>query len=742
MLQQQNLTLAPSIALVLSILGLGLAAPAGAQDVSPLPLPRLAGTIALDGDLSDAAWQAVPPLELTVHTPRFGAPPSEQTVIRVAYDATAIYVGAWMFDSEPDQIKVYSVARDVDNGGDFLNLVIDGFNDDKNGIVLSTTPSGNRIDRQVRNDLEGPNAASISWNAFWDVAVTRDGRGWYAEVRLPFSSLRFEEVDGRVVMGLGVNRLIGRKNERHVFPAIPPNWPGATFKPSQLQSVSFEGIRARRPVFLTPYTASRHSTRTELTSDPLRYDRSGELDVDAGGDLKYALTNNLNLDLTANTDFAEVEVDELRVNLSRFSLFFPERRQFFLEREGTFDFGVSGLDRAFYSRRIGLTDDGLSVPIIAGGRLTGRVGGLDVGFLDMVTAASAGQPAENAGVLRLRQPLGERGGYAGLMAVSRAGGGAHSILAGGDVELRLGQNDYLTAEFARTFDSSRDSASGFLPAARSRVRLERRTLRGLGFSVAGGLTGADYRPTLGFVQRSGIWDGSADVSYGFLAQTAGLRRISPSLTGSTVGTNGRRNVETWEAGTGLDLEFNSSATLTADFTVTHEDLAEPFPLDEGVEVPAGSYRFTRASLGVAPAQGWRAGSGFQAVVGGYFGGRIVSLEATPFWNISPYARITGGYRFDQVVLEAGAEKLTAHVLRLRPELSLGVRFSTVATIQYISTADVLTLNLRLRYNFGEGRDLWLVYGHVANTDRGVSEPVLPRTRATALTAKFAYTFLR
>lgn len=737
-----RLKLPSRIALAFATLCLALTIPARAQDAPPIPMQRLRGTIELDGDLSDAAWQGIAPLQLTVHTPRFRSPPSEQTVIRVGYDETAIYVGAWMFDSEPDQIKVYSVARDVDNGGDFLNVVIDGFNDDKNGIVLSTTPSGNRIDRQVRNDLEGPNAASISWNTVWSAAVSRDGRGWYAEVRVPFSSLRFDVTDGRVIMGLGVNRLIGRKNERHVFPAIPPNWPGATFKPSRLQSVSFEGIQVRRPVLVTPYAASRHATETHLASDQSRYVRSGDLDLAAGGDIKYAVTSNLNLDLTANTDFAEVEVDELRVNLTRFSLFFPERRQFFLEREGTFDFGVSGQDRAFYSRRIGLTDEGLTVPIIAGGRLTGRVGGLDIGALDMVTAASAGRPAENAGVLRLRQPLGDGGGYAGLMAVSRAGGGEHSILAGGDIELQLGKNYYLTAELARTFDSSPDSATGFLSAGRGRVRLERRSLRGLGMSVVAGQTGADYRPSLGFVQRKGVWDGSTDVSYGFLTRAAGLRLISPSLSGSVTGTSGRRNIETWKAGAGLDLEFNSSAILAADVAVTHEDLSEPFSLEEGVGVPVGQYRFTQASLGLTPAQGWRAGSGFQAMIGGYFGGRIASVEATPFWNISPYARITGAYRFDRVMLEQGEAKLTAHVVRLRPELSLSSKFSTVASIQYISTSDVFTLNLRLRYNFSEGRDLWLVYGHVANTDRGVTTPQLPRTRATALTAKFAWTFVR
>ncbi|MGH7656667.1 MAG: DUF5916 domain-containing protein, partial [Gemmatimonadales bacterium] len=454
--------------------------------------------------------------------------------------------------------------------------------------------------------------------------------------------------------------------------------------------MSFRGIRSRRPFFITPYAATRRSTNSALASDLSRYQHDEELDFDAGGDLKYALSNNLNLDLTVNTDFAEVEVDDERVNLTRFSLFFPERRQFFLEREGTFDFGVSGLDRLFYSRRIGLTDDGRTVPIIAGGRLTGRAAGFDVGVLDMHTASDAGQPAENLGVLRVRKSLDDGGSYVGLMGTSRVGGGDHSILLGGDLEVRFRQNDYLTAEITRAFDSRPDSGDGTLPSGRARIQFERRSLRGLGGSLAAGLTGSDYRPTLGFVQRKGIWDASADISYGFLTRTAGLRRISPSISGSIVGTNGRSNIETWNAGAGMDLEFTSSAVLSAALTATHEDLAQGFALDEGTQVPPGNYRFTRIELGLTPSQGWTSGAGLRTLIGGFFDGNVVSFGVSPFWNISPYVRVTADYSFDRVAFESRSEEFTAHVVRLRPEVSLDSRLSTVATLQYNSILDVAT----------------------------------------------------
>jgi hypothetical protein len=724
----------------IAIAALGLARAGAAQE--PLPLPRLGGEIRVDGDMSDVAWQAVPALELTVHTPRFRAEPTETTVIRVAYDDDAIFVGAWMFDTEPDAIKVYSVARDVSNGGDFLNLVIDAFNDRQNAVVFATTPSGNRIDVQVQNDAEGANAASPSWNAFWDVAVSRDERGWYAEMRVPFSSLRFQKSDGRVVMGLSVNRLIGRKNERHTFPAIAPDWALAPFKPSQTRAVSLEGISPQRPVFVTPYATTRHSTNTVLAADPSRYERRGSFDADVGADVKYALTSNLNLDATINTDFAEVEIDDARVNLTRFSLFFPERRQFFLEREGIFDFGVAGLDRPFYSRRIGLTDAGESVRIIGGGRISGRTGALDVGVLDMHTASTTGQPAENTGVMRVRRNIGERDSYVGLLGTSRIGGGEHNIVLGGDVELNLKQDDYLTAEISQTFDSRPDTAEGMLPRGRARVQLERRNRRGLGFGLGAGVTGAAYRPSLGFVQRTGVRDATMNLGWGMLTSRGGMRQIRPTISGSVVGTNGSRKVETWNGTSGVELELNSGAVFTTDFTYTFEDIFAAFPLDEGVEVPAGSYRFAQVGMTLAAAQGWSRGTGFAAMFGGFFDGRIASLELSPFWNISPYVRVTAFYRLDRITFDSRFQDLDVHVARLRPEVSLNSQLSSVASIQYSSAVDAATLNLRLRYNFSEGTDLWLVYGHIANTETGSLSPVPPRTRATALTIKYTHTFLK
>jgi hypothetical protein len=316
------------------------------------------------------------------------------------------------------------------------------------------------------------------------------------------------------------------------------------------------------------------------------------------------LTSTLNPDVTISTDFAEVEVDDARINLTRFSLFFPERRQFFLEREGVFGFGVAGLDRPFYSRRIGLTADGEPVPIIGGARITGRAAGVDLGVLDMHTASTAGQPAENTAVVRLRRNFDGSDSYVGVMGTSRIGGGERNVIVGGNLELQLKENSYHTAERSQTFDSRQyTAAGGMLPHGKTRVQFERRNRHG--FGLVTGVTGAAYRPSLGFVQRTAVHDAVGNVAWGVLTNQAGLRQVRPSITGSVIARNGSGDIETWNGTSGVELEFTSGARLTTEVEYTFENLAEAFPLDGGVDVPAGKYRFFQAGLALSHAQGCR-----------------------------------------------------------------------------------------------------------------------------------------
>ena len=364
--------IAPLIVLFLSLGGAGSLP--GQDSGEPLRLTRLTGPIELDGKVNEPAWEAIPPLPLTLFTPTFGAPLTERTEIRVGYDDRFVYVGGRMFDSEARKVRTNTLYRDRYSGDDLIAIVLDTWNDRQTASWFTVNPAGTRIDRAVSNDAEfgSGDPMNDNWNTFWDVATTRSDSGWFAEMRIPFSSLGFQDTEGRVTMGLIVYRFIARKNERQLFPAIPPNWDLAFAKPSQARRVVLEGVYARRPMYLTPYVLGGSTWRSELDPAGERYLRPADRTAEAGVDLRYSPTSNLSLDLTVNTDFAQVEADDQQVNLTRFSLFFPEKRQFFQERASTFEFSTGGFtDRLFHSRRIGL-DQGVIVPILGGARAVGK----------------------------------------------------------------------------------------------------------------------------------------------------------------------------------------------------------------------------------------------------------------------------------------------------------------------------------------------------------------------------------
>ena len=444
-----------------------------------MPLTRLSGPVELDGQLSEPVWDDVTPLPITVYGPTFQMPPTEKTEILVAYDDSYLYMAGRLYDSDPTGIRSNTLYRDQFSGDDLFSIVIDSYNDYESGVWFTTTPVGVRSDRTVSNDGEFTNGSAMNndWNAHWDVATTQTDEGWFAEMRIPFSTLGFQDRDGHVEMGLIVYRLIARKNERQTFPAIPPNWGMGFAKPSQAQRVSLEGVYANKPVYVTPYVLGGVDRESHLNSAETAYEVSNERTTEAGLDIKYNVTNNLTLDATANTDFAQVEADSQQVNLTRFSLFFPEKRQFFQERSSLFEFNTGGISRLFHSRRIGLDDEGEQVRIYGGLRLVGRVGGVDVGVLNMQTAAQGDLPSENFGVVRLRRQIFNSFSTVGAIVTTRANTeGDYGISTGFDASIRAFGDEYVTAKWAGTFERGGTAGGGynFVDASRFVARWERR----------------------------------------------------------------------------------------------------------------------------------------------------------------------------------------------------------------------------------------------------------------------------
>ena len=228
---------------------------AGGNDESYY-IPRINGSIKLDGLSNEPGWEAIEPLPLTMYQPTFGGTPTERTEIRIAYDDEYIYFSGRFFDSDPPSIRANSMYRDRYSNDDVFSIVLDTYNDNENALWFMTTPNGIRLDAAVSNDAEGRGRSwsNMNWNTFWDAATIQNEEGWFVEVRIPFSSLRFQDNDGHVEMGLIVNRFIARKNERVIFPAIEPNWSNGQFKPSQAQKIVLEKVYSEKPVYMTPYT--------------------------------------------------------------------------------------------------------------------------------------------------------------------------------------------------------------------------------------------------------------------------------------------------------------------------------------------------------------------------------------------------------------------------------------------------------------------------------------------------------
>ena len=407
------------------------AGPVSAQtELAGVPTPTVGGPLRMSAGrvsegLSAANWrdplvwgEAEVISNFIQSEPVEGAPASELTEVRVAYDEEAIYVGAWLYDSEASQIVVWEQRRDANltRFNAFL-LILDTYHDRENGFVFATNPGGIEHDGQVidegRQTGRGRGGArgnsgrqqggaqggfNVNWDGSWTVSTERDDRGWYAFFRIPFSTLRYG-AGSEQEWGVNFGRYIGRKNEQVYWAPLP--------RQDNLYRVSYAGVLAelnvpaQRLITFTPYALSS-AQKVPATGPEVDYP------FEVGADAKIGITLALSLDLTVNTDFAQVEVDNEQVDLTRFSLFFPEKRPFFLENAGRFAVGNNQSAQMFFSRRIGIGEDGAPVPIEWGSRLSGRVAGFDVGLIHMRTEAVEGGPTGNGyTVARLARELSE-----------------------------------------------------------------------------------------------------------------------------------------------------------------------------------------------------------------------------------------------------------------------------------------------------------------------------------------------
>lgn len=705
---------------------------------------RLPGTMVFDGQLNESFWEALTPLPLITQSPRFGQPPSEQAEVFITYDDEYLYFAGSMHLSQPEYLRPTTFKRDpMDGTTDYFGLILDSFHDKENALAFFTGPTGFRWDGTVANDAEGDMPISMDWNTFWDVTTHQEESGWSAEMRIPWSSLRFQDTDGQVTMGLTCWWYIAAKNEVDIYPAIPMNWgENSGWKPSQMQTVRFRDIYSKKPLYVAPYVLGGSQLNYDLNNDETAYLKAQEPSFEAGLDVKYGITNNLTVDLTVNTDFAQVEADDQQVNLTRFSLFFPEKRLFFQERASIFDFNFDEFNRLFYSRRIGLDDDGNPVRIYGGARLVGRVGKFDLGVLNMQTQAADSLPSENFGLLRLRRQLAHSNSYIGGMLANRMGVDGHRNTALGlDGIFNLNGNDFLTLKWAQTFDNELTREGGALEAARVFLDWERRRFDGLSYKFSLSRVGGDYRPEMGFELRNNYYSFAPKINYGWLlgddskwfsweisSDNYVLRNYSTNVveTARSILTVSGVDKTGWYFAGGLELQ--------------HEYISETFELSETVMIPVGTYDFFQLGASISTPFTEFLGAILEWKGGQFYDGRLQSIAIYPRWKLSAHFDLEGFYQYNFGKFPERELKYASQLARIKAAYMLNTKFSIAAFLQYNSLDNIYAGNIRFRLNPKEGHDLYLVYNDLINADRERKVPYLPFSSSRAVVLKYTYTF--
>lgn len=714
---------------------------------SSFTIPYIPASTEYDGIPGEEIWQLAEPFSLFTYYPEHGLQPTERSDVRILYDDDYLYVRAHLYDSNPSGIQSTSFQRNFqDLSSDQFGIILDTFNNNETAVAFFTNPGGARSDFIISNDAEGGSPFNYDWDTFWDVDTIQNEEGWFVNMRIPLSSLRFQEQQGQVQMGLTVMRWIARKNESNVFPAIPNNWGfNGQYKPSQTYTIVFDRLEYRRPLQIAPYLLGGFSQEHQLMDLPDQnnsYTREGQLTREAGLDIKYGLSSNLTLDLTINTDFAQVEADDQQVNLTRFALFLPEKRKFFQERSDLFDVNMGGQNRLFYSRRIGIRD-GQQIRIIGGARMTGSIGRWDIGIINMQTARHQNIPSENFGALRLRRNVFNPNSNVGTLIATRISeDGTYNYSYGFDGILHLFGDDYLSFQYGQTVDSELDNPFVSLDATRTRIDWETRRIYGFGYNVGFSRNGVIFNPGVGFAGRRNYTRFGMDLNYGWHgSESSAFQNHQLAFGGNLFLVDNTGELESINIGPQWESNWRSGSSLSAELSYNYEDLMESFFIVGKVPVPAGRYEFVDLELIFNTPEGSLYNAESTIITGQFFDGYRFSGSLSTRLSLSRHFNLQPYYEFNRIEFPDRNQSLSTHIGRLRLEYYLNTKFSIRSFIQYSNESDLIISNIRLRYNPREGNDFYVLLNENINSNRFAYTPVQPLSQSRALLIKYTYTFL-
>lgn len=647
----------------------------------------------IDGVIDDRAWEDAKPIGTFVQTePSEGQPASELTDVRVLYDDTAIYVGVVCFDTEPSRIVTTDSRRDAALAGqDSFQIIFDTYHDRQNGFIFGTNAAGIQYDAQVRSEGETQSGGAptlgrtdggsggglnVNWDGSWEVRTRMTETGWTAEFRIPLRTLRYGPPPQ--LWGVNFSRAIERKREQVYWSPV-----ARVYNITRLSSAGELGdlnVTPPRNLKLMPYASS--STNRNFTPGSENHH-----DGDWGIDAKIGVTSSMNLDLTYNTDFAQVEVDEQQINLTRFNLLFPEKRPFFLENRGLFAVGKPGEVDLFFSRRIGIADNGSGelTPIRGGARLSGKVQGVNVGLLNMQAGEVGTTPGNNFTAARVNKDLRNRSSV-GAIFVNRTGTGSlagsddWNRAWGADGKLGIGETFTLTGFAAQT---ATPGVRGGEHAFSSRGQYQTRARRTyLDYTEVG----EGFNPEVGFLERTGgyrqIGSGWFENVRSARLQRWGLREWRPHYSYESFwGFDGFQESATLHTDNAWD--FESGYTISPAFNVQWEGLRVPFEVYPGVVVPAGNYRSPLAAgMGNTDRRKWISFSGAYNI-GGFLSGHQQSYA--PQLNLRKGGTFTSSLRWTRNDIDLPQGSFVTNLGSLRMTYNFTTLVNTQALVQYNDT---------------------------------------------------------
>ena len=705
---------------------------------------RAVEPLAIDGTLDESVYRDTQPLSDFVQTlPDEGAPASERTEMWVLFDDDNFYLAGRCWDSAPEsEWVVTEMRRDSFNvlQNERIGFMIDSFYDRRSGLIFNLNAIGGRMDGQATDERD----YNGDWNPVWQAETGRFDGGWTFEVAIPFKSLRYRP--GREqVWGLNLSRRVFWKNELvYVVPMPVAREPGAIFLSSLAATlVGIEVPDGGNTLELKPYAIA--DLTSDRTATPLI---ANQLGGEAGLDVKYGVTQNLVADLTLNTDFAQVEADEQQVNLTRFSLFFPEKREFFLENQGLFAFGGGGTGPfgggndtpvLFYSRRIGYarrpgSSEGREVPMEAGGRLTGRVGDFSVGMMNVQTGSEpvTDTVPTNFSIVRLKRDLLRKSSVGAIFtrrSVSRLGAGS-SATYGVDGAFAFHDTVSINTYWAQT-----DNPVAGDDDVSYRGRVDYRGDR-YGFELEHLAVGRDFNPEAGFLRREDFERSFG--SFRFSPRPHSIAAIRRFLSEARFDYYESRAgvVETRLAQGTFGIELENSDEFSAEYTRSYEFLDKPFNISPDVTIPVGGYRFQdilatyrfgrqRVLSGNVIFQHGSFYGGEKTTVefglgGGFGGGRL---------QITSQLAVEPGISLNRIELPQG--RFTTELVTARTTYTVTPLMFLSALVQYNSSNASLGANVRFRWEYQPGSELFVVY----NEQRDTLTPRYPELQNRAFVVK-------